>query len=120
MILYADRVTASMQAAIDETERRREIQIAFNTANNITPRSVSRVLSEDEMGGDIEQPKDTKSGRKARTTKRAAEMGPEDLAKAIKSTREAMMKAAKELEFERAAELRDRLKVLQSAHLALA
>lgn len=120
VILYADRVTASMQAAIDETERRREIQIAFNTANNITPRSVSRVLSEDEMGGDIEQPKDTKSGRTARTTKRAAEMGPEDLAKAIKSTREAMMKAAKELEFERAAELRDRLKVLQSAHLALA
>jgi excinuclease ABC subunit B len=119
VILYADRITASMKAAMDETERRRRIQMEFNKLHGITPRSVSRVLSEDKVGGEDKASGSPDSGQTKKTSEKLTDMGPAALDKEIKATRELMMKAAKELEFERAAELRDRLKVLQSAHLEL-
>ncbi len=114
VIMYADRVTESMQMAIDETNRRRQIQIDYNLANGITPKTI--IKSKDAILGQ------TKVADSKKSTKRyyieeeerslaadpvVAYLSKEELVKMADNTRKAMEKAAKELEFMEAARLRD-------------
>ncbi|NBS12345.1 MAG: excinuclease ABC subunit UvrB [Gammaproteobacteria bacterium] len=119
-ILYADTITDSMRRAIDETERRRAKQIAFNTEHGITPQSIRKRIDDVMEGAHRVVP--GARGRKAKERQAAevtdaldaATMTPKELARAITKLEEAMLKAAKSLEFERAAQLRDQLATLQS------
>ena len=111
-IMYADKITDSMQKTIDETNYRREKQIKYNTDNNITPtalnKSLDNVLSKNSVS----------TYHFIKEELRAAEpdldyMTKEQLEKLIKDKRKAMEKAAKELDFMQAAKLRDEIKSLQ-------
>jgi excinuclease ABC subunit B len=111
-ILYGDVVTDSMRAAIDETNRRREKQVAFNTAHGITPRSVSKQIKE--LIDGVFNSQDSKKDLKAAKEKASYEaMGEKEIAKEIKRIEKAMMDAARNLEFEKAAGLRDQLRILR-------
>jgi excinuclease ABC subunit B len=111
-ILYADRITDSMRRAIDEIERRRNKQIAFNLANGITPKGVVKRIK-DIIDG-IYNPDAANQELKAAQSRAKYEvMSEKDLAKEIKRLEKDMLTAAKNLEFETAAELRDRLHLLK-------
>jgi excinuclease ABC subunit B len=111
-ILYGDVVTDSMQAAIGETNRRREKQIAFNAAHGITPRSVSKQVKE--LIDGVFNPQESKKDARAAKEKASYEaMGEKEIAKEIKRIEKAMMDAARNLEFEKAATLRDQLRILR-------
>ena len=130
VILYADRVTASMKAAMDETERRRAKQLAYNEEHGIEPKTILKSLENplDNLYGKDEEGK-TKRGRskadaradrgKGRGKKKEAApetptpQSPADIAKLITELEKAMRAAAKQLEFEQAAEYRDRIKALR-------
>jgi excinuclease ABC subunit B len=116
-ILYGDRVTGSMQRAIDETDRRREKQLIFNQENNISPRTVVR-----EVIDIMEGARDASSkGAKLKRGSRAAEsksrynaaLAPRDLEKRIVVLEKEMFKFAKNLEFEEAANVRDEIESLR-------
>ena len=111
-ILYADRITGSMQRAIDETERRRAKQLAHNVAHGITPVGVSKRIK-DIIDGvyDIETAqRELKVAQELASYKHLDE---KKLTKEIKQLEKEMLACAKNLEFERAAQLRDRLKELK-------
>jgi excinuclease ABC subunit B len=111
-ILYADKMTDSMKKAIDETERRREKQIAHNLAMGITPRGVVKQVKE--LIDGVVSAQDDKS--KLRGLVEAAEveaMSEKDLAKRIKLLEKQMLEHAKSLEFEKAARVRDQLALLR-------
>jgi excinuclease ABC subunit B len=112
VILYADHVTGSMERAIAETNRRREKQEAWNTANGITPESVRRTI------GDI---LDSVYERDHVTPKIDAtpKVGA-NLAAHLEGLRKQMIKAAENLEFEEAARLRDEVRRLEAVELAIA
>ena len=108
-ILYADRITDSMRAAIGETERRREKQIAHNLANGIVPRTVSKRIK-DIIDGVYDEAQDEKAsvgGGKGAVD--YAAMDEKSLAKAIKKLEKEMQEFARNLEFEKAAAARDEL-----------
>ncbi|HPD83453.1 MAG: excinuclease ABC subunit UvrB [Alphaproteobacteria bacterium] len=120
VILYADKMTGSMQYAIDETNRRREKQITYNKEHGITPESVSKKI------GDVME------GMKARNiaenthrtiislsdrSQAALEGTPEKLMKHIEKLRAEMRDAAANLEFEQAAKIRDEIKKLEALDL---
>ena len=113
VILYADTVTGSMRRAIDETERRRRKQLAYNEAHRITPKTI--VKSVPKAG--IYSEGDYLSPRELPKKVRLKEMGSEERKKEIKEFEKEMLAAAKRLEFERAAELRDRLQALKKKDL---
>ncbi|MBA2351988.1 MAG: excinuclease ABC subunit UvrB [Burkholderiales bacterium] len=111
-ILYADVITDSMRRAIDETERRRNKQIAHNLARGITPKGIIKRVTE--MIDGIYEPE------KAHLALRAAQIGAsyralseKDATREIKRLEREMLACAKNLEFERAAQLRDELKTLK-------
>ncbi len=107
-ILYADRITDSMRRAIDETDRRRAKQIAFNLAHGITPKGVVKRIK-DIIDG-IYNPDAANQELKAAQGRAKYEvMSEKDLAREIKRLEKDMLSAAKNLEFEKAAELRDKL-----------
>ena len=112
-ILYADKITNSMQRAIDETDRRRNIQIQFNKENNITPRSVNKRIK-DLIDGvyDIESAQQNLKAEKIQA--RYNSMSEKQLSKEIKLQEKKMLKAAKNMEFEEAAQHRDELKKLKN------
>jgi excinuclease ABC subunit B len=115
VIMYADSVTRSMQACIDETGRRRELQVLFNEEHGITPESVKKSFGA--ILGSIEE-------RDYYTLPIAAEEQEEyvpvkDIPKLVKKLRKEMLAAAKELDFEKAVELRERVKKLEEKDLAL-
>ncbi|SMC26206.1 Excinuclease ABC subunit B [Andreprevotia lacus DSM 23236] len=111
-ILYADRITDSMRKAIDETERRRAKQVAFNTANGIVPKSVNKRIK-DIIDG-VYNAEDAAAARlEAKRQRSVEDMDEKMLAKELKRIEKEMMEAAKNLEFERAAALRDELKQLR-------
>ncbi len=113
-ILYGDKITKSMRKAIDETERRREIQHAYNQQHGITPRGVVKSITDImDVGGDnpalnAAQKILVKEGLADYQTK-----SPVELAKEIKTLEAQMMEHAKNLEFEKAGEIRDRVQQLQ-------
>ena len=111
-ILYADSITGSMRRAMDETSRRRDKQIAYNTLHGITPRSIKKAVqdvmegarSAEERGG-VDLP--------------LGAMKPAEIQKKIKKLEAEMMKLAKNLEFEQAARVRDEIGRLRAAELTL-
>jgi excinuclease ABC subunit B len=113
-ILYADRMTGSMKAAIDETDRRREKQVIFNAANGITPATVKKQIS-DILGSVYERDHLTvKAGFADEAT-----LSGKDLRTHIRDLEKRMQKAASNLEFEEAARLRDEVKRLEAAELGM-
>jgi len=107
VIMYADTITSSMKYAIDETNRRRKIQDEYNKAHNIKPKSVQKdirdiieatIVAEDDENYGIED----------------KELKKEDIEEIISKLEEEMMRAAADLQFERAAELRDKIMELRS------
>ncbi len=110
-ILYADKVTDSMQRALDETGRRRAVQVAHNEAEGITPRSISKKVRDliDGVYGD----KGAKGDSKAEDVAVAAALSEKDLGKRIKQLEKQMLDHARNLEFEKAARARDQLAQLR-------
>ena len=105
VIMYADQITDSMQRAIDETNRRRRIQMEYNRKHNITPRTVQKAVRgviEITLPAEVAEEKATYKGRKP-----LASMSKTELEKLISQMEHEMRKAARELAFERAAEARD-------------
>jgi len=129
--MYADDVTGSMREAIDETDRRRAIQVAHNKEWGITPESIKKAvrdLSEIQRaaGGEGTRPgarPGTRAGRpseaEAEVLQEAESMDERELARLIKNLEEQMKKAASLLEFERAAEIRDRIRDLRRRFVQL-
>ena len=136
VIMYADRITGSMQRAIDETDRRRAVQEAYNIEHNITPKSVSKDVKElieltkieEDMVTDGKGLSPKKGKKKSSTegmdhghepyaqdisTPKVADITPEELFNKIEDLDRQMKAAAKQLEFEKAAKLRDQLGVLR-------
>lgn len=112
-ILYADRITDSMRKAIDETERRRAKQIAFNEANGITPKSVHKRIK-DIIDGVYAEEDGQRELKVAEAAARYEAMSEKALAKEIKRLEKAMQEHAKNLEFEEAAAARDELVKLKA------
>ena len=122
-ILYADRITDSMQRSIDETERRRTKQMAFNEEHGIVPRTIKKRIDDIMEGAHRETPgsrgrkakdKATKTTTDALMPKNPQALTPQQLAKEITRLEDEMFQAAKSLEFERAAAIRDAVAELQS------
>ncbi|MGL6202534.1 MAG: excinuclease ABC subunit UvrB [Lachnospiraceae bacterium] len=111
VIMYADNMTDSMRVAIEETKRRREIQQAYNEEHGITPQTIKKAvrdlisISKKVAAEDLQMDKDIES------------MSPEELDKLILNMNKKMKKAAAELDFETAAELRDKLKEIKQVRL---
>jgi excinuclease ABC subunit B len=111
-ILYADQVTDSMKRAIDETERRRNKQIAFNEANGITPKGVQKKIKE--MIDGVYSPAAAKDRLEvAEEATKYESMNEKQISKEIKRLEKLMVDHAKNLEFEKAAQVRDQLHVLK-------
>lgn len=114
-ILYADKITNSMQKTIDETEYRRTKQINYNKENNITPTPLVKKIENSTL---IKEKLDVYDAEKPLTTEAAeaevAYMSKPDLEKRIRARRKEMEKAAKDLDFMEAAKLRDEIKMLQN------
>jgi excinuclease ABC subunit B len=107
-ILYADKITKSMQLAISETGRRREKQICFNTEHGITPRGVSKKIK-DIIDG-VYNAESAKTELKAAQQQATYEaMDEKTVAKEIKRLEKLMLECARNLEFEKAAAARDDL-----------
>jgi excinuclease ABC subunit B len=111
-ILYADTITDSMRRAIDETERRRRKQGAYNAARGITPTGVSKRVK-DIIDGVYDHETARSQLKAAQNQARYDAMSEKDLTREVKRLEQEMLGAARNLEFERAAELRDRLKMLK-------
>ena len=121
VILYADTVTASMRAAMDETERRRAKQTAYNTEHGITPRSTRKSLESplDALYVDTSSSSRGKGRGRASRQDDAVPLTAEDTAALVQRLEKEMREAARELEFERAAALRDRIRALRERLIAL-
>jgi excinuclease ABC subunit B len=111
-ILYADRVTDSMRRAMGETERRRNKQLAYNLQRGITPQGIVKGVRD--MIDGVYDPEGARQQLKAAQAEAEyATMNEKELAREIRRVEKEMLDAAKNLEFERAAELRDQLKSLK-------
>jgi excinuclease ABC subunit B len=125
VILYADKITQSMDKVIKETARRRKLQDEYNKKHNINPKTVFKTLEEimsSTIIADSKTKQDQRSGKKKRDLQKTslsiltepvqARNNPEERRDLINQLRKQMVEAAKDLEFERAAELRDEIKRL--------
>ena len=113
VIFYADTITRSMKAAIDEMARRREIQLAYNRENQITPRSIQKAI-EDSM--QYSEPPESAFGV---MEEEDAYKSGKTIPQLIVELEKKMLSVAKDLEFEKAAELRDRIKRLREKDLEI-
>ncbi len=111
-ILYGDKITDSMKKAIDETERRRNKQIAFNLANGITPKGVQKAIK-DLIDGVYDPDEEKRVAKDAKAKREFGAMDEKSREKTLKSLEKAMLDAARNLEFEKAAEMRDQLTKLK-------
>ena len=129
VIMYADKITESMQKTIDETNRRREKQLAYNEANHITPQAIQKarnsiLTKEADVQTEKGQPILYKEEYDISHVNIAADpvvqyMNKDQLKKAIENTRKAMVEAAKRMEFIEAAQYRDELVKLQDRYDSL-
>ena len=113
VIMYGDKITRSMQACLDETARRREKQLAYNKENGITPQSVKKSLRsilDDLSSKDYVDLPLVAEGQ-------TEYLNPDELKKQIATVKEQMLEAAADLDFERAAELRDQMLALEKREL---
>ena len=122
VILYADKMTGSMQYAIDETSRRREKQIAYNKKHGITPATIKKNIG-DVLEGFRAHEKGVETQKTVASlsdqSQEALEGSPEKLSRHIEKLRTEMREAAGNLEFEQAAKIRDEIKKLESLELGL-
>ncbi len=115
VILYADKETDSIRATLDETERRRKVQAAYNEEHGITPKSiVKRITSLHDSIWESDYVTVGVKGERGAPTVPAHE-----LPKLVEALRAEMKKAASELEYEQAAELRDRIRLLEEERVKL-
>ncbi len=117
-ILYADNVTGSMQRAMDETERRRNKQIAFNEVNGIVPRGVKKDVQDILEGATVPGSRSKKRRGEAKAAQESARYenelrSPSEITKRIRQLEEKMLSLARDLEFEAAAEARDEIHKLR-------
>jgi excinuclease ABC subunit B len=111
-ILYGDRITDSMRKAIDETERRRAKQIAFNLANGITPVGIKKTIRD--MIDGVYSPQQAREALETeQETAKIESMSEKQISKEIKRLEKLMVDHARNLEFEKAAQVRDQLHVLK-------
>ncbi len=115
VIMYADRVTNSMKRTIDETNRRREKQIAYNTENNLVPTPLNK-KKDNELAKKL-NPYAIKQGMSMAAESDADYSNPKTLEKAIKNTKKQMESAAQDLDFQEAIKLRDRLTELKKMRM---
>jgi excinuclease ABC subunit B len=113
-ILYADRITESMRKAIDETDRRRAKQVTYNELHGITPQSIVKRIK-DIIDGAYDVDDERKSLKAAQTQAKYLAMSEKEVSKEIARLEKEMLQAAKNLEFEKAAQLRDQLKKLKES-----
>ncbi|MGI9323617.1 MAG: excinuclease ABC subunit UvrB [Pseudomonadales bacterium] len=119
-ILYADKMTGSMEAAMGETERRRAKQVAYNELHGITPQTIRKNVSDVMEGARAPGPGAAKKGSKGRRRGVAAIEIPSDakaLGKLLKTLEESMLEHAKNLEFEEAAQVRDQIQEVREQQL---
>jgi excinuclease ABC subunit B len=111
-ILYADRVTDSMKRAIDETRRRRDVQEAYNLEHGITPQTIVKAIE-----ATLVTAYEADYFKVPLDLEEYEEYSPEKIDQTIKQLDSDMREAARRFEFERAAELRDRIKYLREREL---
>jgi excinuclease ABC subunit B len=121
-ILYGDRVTGSMRRAIDETERRRDRQIAFNLENGITPKTISKRVADVMEGARVAAPGTGRrsaaaAGRKARPEDLEIPADAKALGRLLARMESQMLEHARNLEFEDAAAVRDRIRQIRAERL---
>jgi len=114
-ILYADKITKSMQATIDETNYRREKQIQYNEQHGIVPKALNKKISETLVGRskDFPDAKYTQKEILKQATEQKKKHSTEEIEKIIAEKQKEMEAAAKNLDFITAARLRDEIKALQ-------
>ena len=118
-IMYGDTITGAMQATIDETNRRRRIQMAYNEAHHITPTPVKKDINTSALASlykdpEAEKERVEKAIRESWKTADWQKMDKKALAKAIEQKRRAMLAAAKDLDFDNAARLRDEMLAMEN------
>ena len=111
VLMYADRETKAMRAALEETERRRAIQLAYNREHGITPESIVKGISD--IAEFLQAESKVPKGRRRRARADTRQMRPAEIEKMIVEIEEEMLAAAEELRFEYAAKLRDEIKSLR-------
>jgi excinuclease ABC subunit B len=114
VILYADSITDSMRLAMDETNRRRSLQAAFNKKHGITPQTVIKSI-----GSPLVKIYEADYVDVPLAAEKEANYGAKDLPRVIQRLKKEMKKAAESLEFERAAELRDRIRAMEEQEIGL-
>jgi excinuclease ABC subunit B len=118
VLMYADKLTEAIKGALDETNRRRAKQLAYNEEHGITPESISKGVSDIAEFLSLEAP--TVPGRRRRDGRKVEGMKPEEIERLVVTLEEEMFTAAEELRFEYAAKLRDEIKDLRRELLAVA
>jgi excinuclease ABC subunit B len=119
-VLYADRVTGSMERAIDETERRREKQVIYNEQHGITPKTIRKAVAdvmEGAYAGGV--PGAKRYAKVAEEVAEYAALSPEVLSREVKKLEKQMYQHAQNLEFEEAARVRDQIRHMQESNLGL-
>ena len=113
VIFYANKITRSMKAAMDETERRRGVQLAFNVANGIVPKGITKRIK-DIIDGVYDKDEAQRERKVLQDQASYESLSEKQIAKEMKRLEKAMHDAAKNLEFEKAADFRDQLKKLRA------
>ena len=119
-ILYADEMTGSMERALSEMERRREVQLAFNAEHDITPKGIVKAVQDVMEAYDQRHPTVAKGRRSKAKTADYSDLSPAEFKKKLKELEQKMLEHARDLEFAEAARLRDEIAQIKEQFLAVA